>query len=250
MSVRRQWLGSANTVTVHTHSRAIPLPTSGFRLPSPSAVIFDMDGLLIDSEPLWRIAEVEALAAVGVSITEEDALETTGLRTDEVVELWHGRYPWAAPPKKEIEARIISRLIALVRERGEPMAGAKETLEAFSAAGYPLAIASSSASEIIAAVLETLGIGGYFRVTQSAEHEPFGKPHPGVYIEAARALGVEPRTCLAFEDSPNGVIAAKAARMTCVAVPDPALAGDRRFGAADLVLGSLAEFRMEMVVRP
>ena len=104
-------------------------------------------------------------------------------------------------------------------------------------------------SEIIAAVLETLGIGGYFRVAQSAEHEPFGKPHPGVYIEAARALGVEPLQCLAFEDSPNGVIAAKAARMTCVAVPDPALAADRRFGAADLVLGSLTEFRLEMLGR-
>jgi sugar-phosphatase len=130
------------------------------------------------------------------------------------------------------------------------MPGVHETLEVFSAAGYPLAIASSSTSEIIAAVLETLGIGGYFRVAQSAEHEPFGKPHPGVYIEAARALGVEPRHCLAFEDSPNGVIAAKAARMTCITVPDPALAGDRRFGAADLVLGSLADFRMAMLVGP
>ena len=208
-----------------------------------------MDGLLIDSEPLWRIAEVEALRAVGVPLTEEDALETTGLRTDEVVELWHGRSPWADPPQKEVEARIITRLIALVRERGKPMPGAREVLEALSAAGYPLAIASSSTSEIIAAVLETLDIAGYFRVTQSAEHEPFGKPHPGVYIEAARALGVEPLLCLAFEDSPHGVIAAKAARMTCIAVPDPALAGDRRFGAADLVLESLTDFRLEMLGR-
>nr|MBA2597174.1 hexitol phosphatase HxpB [Chloroflexia bacterium] len=190
---------------------------------------------------------VEALTAVGVPITAEDAVETTGLRTDEVVEQWYARYPWADPPKKEIEARIITRLIALARERGGPMPGVHETLEALSAAGYPLAVASSSASEIIAAVLETLALGHYFRVTQSAEHEQFGKPHPGVYIEAARALGVAPWRCLAFEDSPNGVIAAKAARMTCIAVPDPALAGDRRFGAADLVLPSLTEFRVEML---
>ena len=218
--------------------------------PTPSsiaAVIFDMDGLLIDSEPLWRIAEIEALTAVGVPITEREAMETTGLRTDEVVELWHGRYPWAEPPKKAVEARIISRLIALARERGGAMPGVHETLEALAAAGYPLAIASSSSSEIIAAVLETLDIGGYFQVTQSAEHEPYGKPHPGVYIEAARRLGIEPWRCLAFEDSPNGVIAAKAARMTCIAVPDRALAADRRFGAADLVLPSLTEFRVAMV---
>ncbi len=212
-----------------------------------AAVIFDMDGLLIDSEPFWRIAEVEALAAVGVPITEKEAAETTGLRTDEVVELWYARYPWPDPPKKEIEARIITRLIALVRERGRPQPGVHETLDALAVAGYPLAIASSSTSEIVAAVLETLGIAGYFRVAQSAEHEPFGKPHPGVYIEAARGLGIEPWRCLAFEDSPNGVIAAKAARMRCIAVPDPVLANDRRYGAADLALPSLADFRLEML---
>jgi sugar-phosphatase len=211
------------------------------------AIIFDMDGLLIDSEPLWRIAEIEALSAVGIPISEEDAVETTGLRTDEVVELWYARYPWPDPTKKEMEARIITRLIALARERGRLMPGVRETLDAVSAAGYPLAIASSSTSEIIAAVLETLGIGSYFQVTQSAEHEPYGKPHPGVYIEAARRLGVEPWRCLAFEDSPNGVIAAKAARMRCIAVPDPALKDDRRLRAADLILPSLAEFHSDMI---
>ena len=213
------------------------------------AIIFDMDGLLIDSEPLWRIAEVETLSAVGVPMTEEDAVETTGLRTDEVVELWYSRCPWPDPPRKVIEARIITRLIALVRERGTLMPGVPETLDAVSGAGYPLAIASSSASEIIAAVLETLGIASYFQVTQSAEHEPYGKPHPGVYIEAARRLDIAPWRCLAFEDSPNGVIAAKAARMRCIAVPDPALAGDRRLQAADLILPSLAAFHLDQLDR-
>jgi sugar-phosphatase len=211
------------------------------------AIVFDMDGLLIDSEPLWRIAEIEALSAVGVPITEDDAVETTGLRTDEVVELWYARYPWPDPTKKEMEARIITRLIALARERGRLMPGVRETLDAVSAAGYPLAIASSSTSEIIAAVLETLGIAAYFQVTQSAEHESYGKPHPAVYIEAARRLGVEPWRCLAFEDSPNGVIAAKAARMRCIAVPDPTLKDDRRLRAADLILPSLADFRIDVI---
>ena len=212
------------------------------------AIIFDMDGLLIDSEPLWRIAEIEMLSAVGVPITEEDAVATTGLRTDEVVELWYDRYPWPDPPRKEIEARIITRLIALVRERGSVMPGVHEALQAVSA-GFPLAIASSSTSEIIAAVLKTLAIEGYFQVTQSAEHEPYGKPHPGVYIEAARRLGVEPSRCLAFEDSPNGVIAAKAARMFCIAVPDPALKDDRRLQAADLILPSLTDFHLDLLER-
>jgi sugar-phosphatase len=209
-------------------------------------VIFDMDGILIDSEPLWRIAEVEALNAAGVPITLEDAVETTGLRTDEVVEHWYARSPWDTLPKKEVEARIITRVIALVRERGGPMPGALAALDLLGA-HYPLAVASSSASEIIAAVLETLGIGGRFVITQSAEHEPFGKPHPGVYIEAARRLNIAPWRCLAIEDSPNGVIAAKAARMTCIAIPDPALRDDRRFNAADIVLRSLADIHLDLI---
>jgi mannitol-1-/sugar-/sorbitol-6-/2-deoxyglucose-6-phosphatase len=96
-------------------------------------------------------------------------------------------------------------------------------------------------------VLDTLDIAPYFQVAQSAEHEAYGKPHPGVYIEAARRLGVEPWRCLAFEDSPNGVIAAKAARMHCIAVPDPALRNDRRLQAADLILPSLAEFHLGLL---
>ena len=223
---------------------------SGYARMTPTtvaAIIFDMDGLLVDSEPLWRIAEIETLSVVGVPITEEDAVQTTGLRTDEVVELWYARYPWPDPPKKAIEAQIITRLIALTRERGQVMPGVRETLETVSGAGYPLAIASSSSSEIITAVLDTFGIAAYFQVAQSAEHEPYGKPHPGVYIEAARRLNVAPWRCLAFEDSPNGVIAAKAARMRCIAVPDPALQNDRRLQAADLILASLAEFHLGLL---
>jgi mannitol-1-/sugar-/sorbitol-6-/2-deoxyglucose-6-phosphatase len=217
--------------------------------PTIDAIIFDMDGLLVDSEPLWRIAEIETLTAVGVPITEEDAVQTTGLRTDEVVELWYSRYPWSDPPKKAIEARIITRLIALTRERGKLMPDVREALQAVSEAGYPLAIASSSSSEIITAVLDTFDIAAYFQVVQSAEHEQYGKPHPGVYIEAARRLNVAPWRCLAFEDSPNGVIAAKAARMRCIAVPDPALQNDRRLQAADLVLPSLSQFHLGLLAQ-
>lgn len=213
------------------------------------AIIFDMDGLLTDSEPLWRRASVESLNAVGVPLTEEEAVQTTGLRTDELLEHWYGVYPWPDPPRKVVEGQIERRVIELIRERSVPNPGVHEVLDLLAGAGYPLAIASSSASQVIQAVLETLGIGRYFAIVQSAEHEPFGKPHPAVYIEAARALGVAPVDCVAFEDSPNGVIAAKAARMRCVAVPDPALVDDRRFLAADLRLPSLTAFRLEMLER-
>jgi sugar-phosphatase len=169
------------------------------------------------------------------------------LRTDEVVEQWHARFPWTDPPKSAVAGQIVARVVELLRERGEPMPGVRETLAALTDAGLPLGIASSSQSEVIATVLDVLGLADAFHVVQSAEHEPYGKPHPGVYIEAARRLGLPPTQCLAFEDSPNGVIAAKAARMTCVAVPDPALVSDRRFCAADLILPSLTDFRIELL---
>ena len=211
------------------------------------AIIFDMDGLLIDSEPLWGVAETAVFASVGVPLTEMRAGATMGLRVDEIVEHWFARYPWPAPSKKEVEAQIVGRVIELIRRQGAPMRGARDVVALLAAQGLPLAIASSSSSEMIATVVEQLGIGAYFQVMQSAEHEPYGKPHPGVYIEAARRLGVPREECLAFEDSPNGVIAAKAAKMACIAVPNPAVKDDRRLCIADAILPSLADFRLEFL---
>ncbi len=208
------------------------------------AVIFDMDGVLIDSEPLWRVAETRALNAIGVPMREEDGLLTMGLRTDEVVEFWFARHPWDTPSKKEVEASIVREVIALIEEHGAPMPGVLEAITSLSDMGLPLGLASSSASEIIHAVLNKLNLGGYFSVVQSAEHEPYGKPHPAVYIECARRLGVSPERCLAIEDSPAGVLAAKAARMTCLAMPAPELRDDNRYCIADVRLTSLTEFSL------
>lgn len=205
------------------------------------AVIFDMDGLLIDSEPLWREAEIEVFASIGVPLNEELAHTTTGLRTDEVVEHWYSLYPWEGHPHKEIESRIVCRVIELIRERGTAKPGAIELIGGLRRRCVPLAIASSSSSEIIDAVIERLELQDAFAVLQSAEHEPYGKPHPGVYIAAAQALGAPPASCLALEDSANGLLAAKAAKMICFAVPDPAEQNDKRFCIADRVLSSLLE---------
>ena len=109
-----------------------------------------------------------------------------------------------------------------------------------------VALASSSAYRLIGAVTERLGLAGEFEVAYSAEEEEYGKPHPGVYLTTARRLGVAPTQCLAIEDSFNGVLAAKAARMRCVAIPEPAQRRDPRFGIADLVLDSLAGVDMGM----
>ena len=209
------------------------------------AVIFDMDGLLIDSEPLWEEAEIKTFREVGVPITKEKTNETMGLRVDEVVEHWFSRYPWKSPSKKEVEVKVVERVIELIQERGKAQKGAEGIMRLFANKKVPMAIASSSQTEIINAVLGKLSIQKYFKVAHSAEHEPYGKPHPGVYITTAKKLNVEPESCLAFEDSPNGVLSAKAAKMKCIAVPDSAMRDNKIFFIADMVLGSLEDFRLE-----
>jgi len=105
-----------------------------------------------------------------------------------------------------------------------------------------MSIASSSHMDLIDAVVDTLKIRQDMQVLQSAEYEPYGKPHPGVYLSAAKALGYIPKNCLVFEDSPNGVLAAKAAQMMCIAVPSKDVKNDKRFVIADKVISSLEDF--------
>jgi mannitol-1-/sugar-/sorbitol-6-/2-deoxyglucose-6-phosphatase len=206
------------------------------------AVVFDMDGLLIDTEPMWRQAEIDVFASVGLHVTEEQCLETMGVRVAQVVELWFDRYPWEGPTTEEITRRIEESVIERVLLSGEPRVGVLATLDLVHGAGLPIAIASSSSEEMIDAVVRRLGIRHYVEAICSADREPAGKPHPAVYLRAARELGVEPGDCLAFEDSPNGVLSAKAAGMFCIAIPDPYLASDPRMKNADMTLDSLEEF--------
>jgi sugar-phosphatase len=200
------------------------------------AVVFDMDGVVVDSEPLWVAAEIEVFGAVGVALTVERCRETTGLRIDEAVDHWWQRHPWSGPTPAEVADAIVERVVALVRERSEPMPGVREAVAAARALG-PVALASSSSRRLIDAVLDRLGLD--FDVVHSAEDEAFGKPHPAIYLTTCERLGTAPFRTLAVEDSVNGVVAAKAARLACVAVPEPAQRGDRRFGIADAELDSL-----------
>ncbi len=213
------------------------------------AAIFDMDGLLVDSEPLWQQAELEIFRQVGVPLDRERCLQTRGKRIEEVVEYWYALHPWASPSRPELQRRILRRVIELVREAGTAKAGVHHVLGFARERGLALGLASSSYYAVIEAVLERLDLRGAFHAVHSAEEERRGKPHPDVYLRAARKLDVPAAHCLAFEDSPAGVEAAKAAGMKCVAVPDlqpepgPAREEERsRLARADLVLESLERF--------
>ena len=211
------------------------------------AVIYDLDGLLIDSERCWEQAEVEVLRSVGVPLTAERCRETTGLRLDEAVAYWAVRHPWTAVPLEEVVRRVLERVLALLVERAPLKPGARESLAMFRRAGLRVAVASSSPLALIEGALERVGLKSEFEQVVSAEGERFGKPHPGVYLTTAARLGVPPASCVALEDSVNGVLAATTAGMRCIAVPERWPVVDARFSRADAVVRSLLEVNEDVL---
>jgi len=209
------------------------------------AVIFDMDGLLIDSEPYWKIAEKKVFSELGLDLNDETLRQVMGFRLSEVVQHWYQFKPWQNPDFKKTENDILDCVKQLIIDHAEALEGVYEVLEKLSKENYKMALASSSSMSLIEVVVDKLHIRKYFDVLWSAEFEPFGKPHPGIFITTAQKLNVDAKDCLVFEDSINGVIAAKAARMKCIAVPELATFDDPRFAIADVKLKSLLGFDIE-----
>jgi mannitol-1-/sugar-/sorbitol-6-/2-deoxyglucose-6-phosphatase len=211
---------------------------------SAAAVVFDMDGLLVDSEPIWNRAQAEVLDQVGVDVRPLLGQGLiTGMRTDEAVALIRGRLGFSGPGDAELADAIVSRVIDEIGEGAARLfPGAVAALEYCAARGLELALASGSAMPVIDAVLDRFELRRHFSVVVSAEAVPLGKPNPAVLLLTAHELGVDPRRCVVVEDAVNGCIAAKAARMAVIAIPEPGTEGDPRWAIADLVLESLVEF--------
>ena len=205
-------------------------------------VIFDMDGLLIDSEPLWFEAALESFNAFNISIDQEAYNQTTGLRTKEFLHHWFTHFNLDLSLIPDTETAITESVIQKVKEKGQVMEGVYESIEMVKKAGMKIGLASSSPMALITAVLEKTSLHHQFSVLTSAEYLPYGKPNPQVFINCAQSLDSHPTTCLCVEDSFNGMIAAKAARMKCVVVPHPDQYPQDRWNIADLKLRSLLEW--------
>lgn len=203
-------------------------------------LIFDMDGLLVDSEPWWKVAEKKVFSQLGLALNDELLRQVMGFRLNEVVEHWFKYQPWAHPNFAQTENEIIEVMQDLLNENAVALPGVIDFLAFASKKNIPMALASSSSMRLIETVVDKLQIREYFNILRSAEVEKFGKPHPDIFIHTAQHFSVEASQCLVFEDSINGVIAAKAARMNCVAIPEKEKLNDPRF--------SIADFRFENIL--
>ena len=210
--------------------------------PPARAAIFDMDGLLVDSEPYWRGVEAAVFDALGTDIRPllGHGL-TAGMRVDEVVAFFRERTGFTGADDAEVGRRIVAGVVAAVEDGAELKPGALEALELMAGRGLRLALASGSGMAVIDAVLDRFGLRDRFACVVTALDDPLGKPHPAVFLRTAAHLGVEAPECVVLEDSLNGCVAAKAARMRVIVVPEEHNRADPRFALADLRLASLAE---------
>jgi beta-phosphoglucomutase-like phosphatase (HAD superfamily) len=207
-------------------------------------VVFDLDGVIIDSEPLWKIAEKKVFKTVGIELTTEMCRRTTGLDNISTVKYWNAFRPWKNKALEQVACEISDEIKSLILQLGKPKKGVTKIIEFFSNLNIPIALASSSDMKIIDAALEKIKLKDKFAAIHSSEFEEFGKPHPAVYISAARLLQVKPENCLAFEDSFFGALAAKSAMMKVVTVLEREDYTGSRFDFTDLKIKSLDSFGM------
>ena len=210
------------------------------------AVVFDLDGVLLDSEEIWDRAREELARERGGRWHEQAQRDMMGMSSTEWSRYMADVIGLPEPPE-EINREVVRRLTELYRAELPAIAGAREAVERL-AARWPLGLASSSNRELIDLALELLGVEHLFTATVSSEEVARGKPAPDVYLEAARRLGVDPTAAAAVEDSHNGILSAKAAGMRVIAIPNAHFPPDEdALAAADVVLDSLAELTVETV---
>ncbi|HOT13624.1 MAG TPA: hexitol phosphatase HxpB [Bacteroidales bacterium] len=210
-----------------------------------ACVIFDMDGVIIDSEPLWRETLIEVFGEIGIKLTEDMCRQTMGMTTKGAVDYWYEKLPWKGFSIEEVISKIEFSIIEKIKAKGTAMTGVVDVMQMLKKQGIRMALASSSAIKVIETVLDKLDLRQYFELYHSAQLEAKGKPDPAVFLSTARMMNYHPSQCLVIEDSIHGVSAAIAAGMKVVAIPDPVLFNDKGFDKADLKLKSLKDFTLE-----
>jgi HAD superfamily hydrolase (TIGR01509 family) len=213
---------------------------------SIEAVVFDLDGVILDSEEIWDDVRERYVRRRSGRYDAKAQRAMMGMSSTEWSAYLHDELGVDLPPE-QINADVVELMAARYREQLPLVPGAREAVERMAAA-FPLAIASSSNRPLIVVALELAQLAGHFRATVSSEEVARGKPAPDVYLEAARRLGVDPRVCAAVEDSHSGIASAKASGMRVVAIPNRRYPpDDDTLGEADLVLESIAQLTPDTI---
>ena len=208
------------------------------------AVVFDLDGVIVDSEQVWDDVREEYVRESGGAYSDRSARDMMGMSSPEWSRYMAEELCVPGTPD-EINLAIVERMLARYGDAPPLLPGAVDAVRRIGA-WVPLAIASSSNRELIDVVVAAAGLAGDFAATVSSEEVPRGKPSPDVYLEAARRLGVDAGRCGAVEDSHNGIRSAKAAGMHVVAVPNPHYPpDDEALALADVVVASIGELQVE-----
>ncbi|MCB0697037.1 MAG: hexitol phosphatase HxpB [Chitinophagaceae bacterium] len=210
-------------------------------------VLFDMDGLLLDTEPLWGESMLRVALKHKIPVTADKFKETTGLRIYEVTDYWAIKYPWQGAAAQLVADEILDDIIELSKQRGRVMPGVIKTLQLLKSNNYKTGLASSSPSRMIDELITHFDLKQYFDVITSADVVELGKPHPAVFLHAAKSLGSDPLNCVVLEDSINGLLAGKSARMKVIMVPDVLHFHKPEFVLGDAKLTSLEEFDLELL---
>lgn len=212
-----------------------------------NTVLFDMDGLLLDTEPLWGECMLRVAERHKIPISRDKFRETTGLRIYEVTEYWAIKYPWQGSTHAEVAEEILDDIIECSKVKGSVLRGVENALRLLKENGYKVGLASSSPGRMIHALVNHFDIAHYFDCITSADAVELGKPHPAVFLHCAESLNSAPLECVVLEDSVNGMIAGKAARMKVIVVPDEVHYEDPRFALADMKLKSLDDFDLQLL---
>ncbi len=218
------------------------------RIFDTKAVIFDMDGVLIDSEPLWKIAEREVFSSLGVSVSDEFCEITKTMTTAEVTRFWYDRSPWENRNLYEVEQMVVYRVLDLIEKRECKIGGVKNFVTRLKSKGFKLGVATNSPFVIIPVVLRKIGITDFFDTISSADSEEKGKPDPAVYLRTSEKLNVSPENCIVIEDSYSGMLAAKRAGMTVVAFTNGNK--DVNLTHADYKIDSFDRYNLEIFNEP
>jgi sugar-phosphatase len=185
-------------------------------LKEKKAVIFDMDGVLVNSEPFWKQAEYEVFSELGVLITDEWSFFTQSMTTKEVTEFWFQKYPWNDKPLQDVELSVMYRVMELISNSDCCNPGIQSFIEALKKRNLKIGLATNSPEIIIPVVLKKTNTAHLFDVISSADAEAKGKPDPAIYLTTARKLKVNPEDCLVIEDSRSGIVAGKREGMTVI----------------------------------